>query len=599
MSVSAATAAPIGLAHAVHRAVAMVLCLGALVACREPASQANGGAGGARRSEVVARFGELEITAADVDARILALPADERPKPGQDLDVWYEEQIRQVAVEHRLRTEAAAEKLDEDPTFVAARRDAEKRLTVQLCLAERRPDVDEVTEEALRAAYEARAASLSAPERRAVYHIFLRRDGKPAAGVRQAIEALRDRVLGGESFQRLAAASSESETRHREGSLGWVKRGELPAGFEEVIFSLDEGVPSEPVATREGFHLFYVDQILPPHQLTFDEARSALTTRLVTERRDAALVELAAEAEIPPGSVVVDHDHFVALARAGDGDAVLARIGDGELTLGGLRQQVRQLLARQSADQRPPPTLELAWQVLEGFRRRELIARHCRAKGIVPAAELARRLGDWEQQALLRVERHRRLLALAEGDEARLKLFYDSNIGLFSKPPTWHLRRLRLPLGEDAATVMARLEDAARSSASLDEVAGELGGEIDDLGVKSLAEVGAAEPKLPSLLAPLAAGDLAAPYRTETTLEMIEVVDRQEAEPLPFAEVRAQVAETYVRQYTSEVYRRLSDQVLGTAELEILPAGLAALRQAASPEPDVSVAELEELLNEL
>jgi parvulin-like peptidyl-prolyl isomerase len=589
------------------------------VACRgpgEPSPDAASGDAGleardagfeAGDAALVARFGELEITASDLDSHILALPPNERPKPGEDLDAWYSELIREYVVDERLRAEA--EDLVEDEAFATARRDAEKQLAVHLCLDELRPGIDVVTDDALRAAYDERVDAFAVPERRDVFHLFLRyRPGASRNAFRAEIESWRDQVLGGESFQRLAGRHSDSESRHREGGLGWVTPGQLPAGFEDVIFRLEEGVPSEPVATRDGLHLFYVDRIAPARQAPLEEVSRALAARLVAERREAALAELETAAEAPPeppgGSVVLDRAGFAAVAEAGDPGAFVLRLGGTELTLADLRREVRQAVARQSArglasQGLPQPAPELAWQVLESLRRREVLAHHCRKNGQVPAGEFAARLAAWQREALLDLQRQRRLIEVAGGDESRLRLFYESNVGLFSKPPRWHLRRLRIPIGDGAGAAMARLEEAAaHPGASLEELAAELGGDVEDLGTKSLAELRLLDAKLPPLVAPLGSGELSPPYRTAVTLELVESLARQEAEPLPFAEVRERVAAAYVEQYTQEVYREMAEEILRTAELEISPEGLAALRDAGAP-GEVSVEQLEELLSEL
>lgn len=596
----------------ISRLMGTLLCCGALGACHDVSSDAPPGAD-APNASLVARFGDLAISTADVDRRILALPPAERPKPGQDLDAWYEEQIRQLVVERKLRADAGD--LAGDEAFAAAARDAEKQLAAQLCLTELRPDVDSVTEEDLRAAYEQRSDEFAVPEGRYVFQLYLRYGpDRPPSAARPEIESLRDRVLAGESFQQLAAAHSDSESRHSRGALGWVRPGQLAAGFENVIFRLDEGVPSEPVATRDGLHLFFVDQVIPAHQATFEEVRQNLATRLVIERREAALAEIEATLDPLPApaggaTVILDRAGLSALAESGDLDAVVLRTGDVELTLADLRRQVRQMLTRQDARRAdsPRPTMELAWRLLDSLRRREVLYHHCRSHDKIPGDELESRLDAWRRQALLNLERQRRMIEFAKRDDRRLRLFYDSNVGRFSKAPSWHLRRLAVPLGDDGREVMARLEDAAsETGASLDDLAAELGGEIEDLGFRSLAELRLVEPKLPPLVAPLATGQLSPPYRAASTLEMVEVVARQGGEPLPFDAVRDRVAAVYVEQYTREVYREMADEILQTAELRILPAGLAALRSAslaraneASPPDDVTVEQLEALLNEL
>jgi hypothetical protein len=201
---------------------------------------------------------------------------------------------------------------------------------------------------------------------------------------------------------------------------------------------------------------------------------------------------------------------------------------------------------------------------------------------------------------LIALQRHHRLLEIAERDDDRLRSFYEGNIGRFSTPPRWHLRRLRIPVGGDASGVMAQLEAAAAGTGTdLETLRATLGGKIDDVGFRSIAALGSLSPKLPPLVAPLVEGALSPPYRTEDAIEIAAVVDRRDAEPLPFAEIHERVAEAYLAQHKGELYRGLADEILQSAPLEILPAGLASLREGGMRGPDVSVEQLATLLDEL
>jgi hypothetical protein len=543
------------------------------------------------RSPVVARFGGVAITAATVDARILALPATERPEPGADLDAWYGEQIRELAVETRLWEEAAARGLEEDGAFLAARGEAETTLAIQLCLRNVIGD-EAIDDETLRGVYEAHRERLAAPERRFVHHIFLRGS---APEVRRRLNALRDRVLGGEGFSRVAAAHSESESRHRSGALGWMAPGQLPAELDAVVFALKPNVPSEPVETRAGLHLLYVDNILPARQPTFGEGRSALRSHVIGERLEAVLAELEATSALPAGSVVLDRRGLDAILDAGDPAAVVLSIGETHLTLAALRQRTRRLPAGGE-----PALAERAWQLLEHVRRKELLARHCRATEAAPRDELETALAAWQRRTLVTLQRRHRLLELARRNEARLRAFYEGNVGRFSEPPRWRLRRLQIPLGGDALGVMSRLEAAAAvGTTGLEALRAGLGGTIDDLGFVSMAALERVAPVLPPLVAPLGDGVLSPPYRTATTIEIAEVVARRDPEPRPFVEIREQVAEAYVAQHRSALYRELTREILQSAALEILPDGLASLHEGAMRGPAVSVEQLDALLDEL
>ena len=70
---------------------------------------------------------------------------------------------------------------------------------------------------------------------------------------------IKARVEAGETFQSLARQFSDSETRLRDGLVGRVSEGDLPARLEEIAFDLDTGQVSQPIPVRGGaVLLFYV-----------------------------------------------------------------------------------------------------------------------------------------------------------------------------------------------------------------------------------------------------------------------------------------------------------------------------------------------------
>lgn len=74
--------------------------------------------------------------------------------------------------------------------------------------------------------------------------------------VKERLRKLRERVLGGESFEALAVLYSEDPGSARQGGdIGLVGRGELYPEFEAVAFKLDPGEVSEVVETEAGFHI--------------------------------------------------------------------------------------------------------------------------------------------------------------------------------------------------------------------------------------------------------------------------------------------------------------------------------------------------------
>lgn len=70
--------------------------------------------------------------------------------------------------------------------------------------------------------------------------------------------ALKKRIDGGESFERLAAKYSKCPSAQRGGALGTFGRGQMVKPFENAAFNLAVGQVSEPVKTQFGWHLIKV-----------------------------------------------------------------------------------------------------------------------------------------------------------------------------------------------------------------------------------------------------------------------------------------------------------------------------------------------------
>eukprot|EP01096_Ripella_sp_DP13-Kostka_P003559 TRINITY_DN15346_c0_g1_i1.p1 TRINITY_DN15346_c0_g1~~TRINITY_DN15346_c0_g1_i1.p1 ORF type:complete len:169 (+),score=71.50 TRINITY_DN15346_c0_g1_i1:33-509(+) len=71
----------------------------------------------------------------------------------------------------------------------------------------------------------------------------------------QNLIRLSDEGVGGESFESIAQRRSDCSSAKRSGDLGFFKRGEMQAAFENVGFSLKVGEMSGPVETDSGIHL--------------------------------------------------------------------------------------------------------------------------------------------------------------------------------------------------------------------------------------------------------------------------------------------------------------------------------------------------------
>ena len=70
------------------------------------------------------------------------------------------------------------------------------------------------------------------------------------------INAIRDRIIAGESFSDLAELySADPGSKNNGGSLGYIRRNQMVKDFETVAFTQKTNTLSEPVETSFGFHV--------------------------------------------------------------------------------------------------------------------------------------------------------------------------------------------------------------------------------------------------------------------------------------------------------------------------------------------------------
>ncbi|MYD97365.1 MAG: hypothetical protein F4X98_08255 [Gammaproteobacteria bacterium] len=154
----------------------------------------------------------------------------------------------------------------------------------------------EIDDETVQLAYEDEVATMPEP-RRHVAHILLEVGAERS--VDDAVSALRrtrDDILGGASFEELAAELSEDPTAGNGGDLGLVGAGVLPPAFEDVLSSLEPGSVSEPVQTEFGVHLIKLVDVETVEVPTLEERRDAITADLRRAEADRRFAE--AEREI-------------------------------------------------------------------------------------------------------------------------------------------------------------------------------------------------------------------------------------------------------------------------------------------------------------
>lgn len=118
-----------------------------------------------------------------------------------------------------------------------------------------------------------------------VKHIMLALPPKPKPeqmdAARRLAGDLTARARAGEPFDKLAKQYSQDDaTKNAGGDLGWLKRGELPTEWEEILFGMSAGEVRGPVRGAKGLHVFMVEEARQEDVRGFEEVKEQLRSQL-------------------------------------------------------------------------------------------------------------------------------------------------------------------------------------------------------------------------------------------------------------------------------------------------------------------------------
>jgi foldase protein PrsA len=215
--------------------------------------------------EQAAAAAGVTVTDAEIDQRVENFQRNidlKAPMTGESFSLWLARQkMTMYAFRQWMRTELLVEKM------VAAEAT--------------------VSEEDVRAVYDAARESLRQPERMRISHICVK--------TKEEAERIRAEIVGGKPFEEAAREYSiDPYTRDNGGAFGTVTRSENP--FQKAAFALKaDAEMSEPVQTQMGWHIIRRDEYLPESIPEYDEVKDEIRERLEQQKLIALMSRKRAE----------------------------------------------------------------------------------------------------------------------------------------------------------------------------------------------------------------------------------------------------------------------------------------------------------------
>lgn len=99
---------------------------------------------------------------------------------------------------------------------------------------------------------------------------------------------LKSEIEAGATFEDVAKASSKCPSNEKGGDLGFFQKGQMVPEFEEVAFTIDREVVSEPVKTQFGYHLIYKTDEKAAETQSYEAVKDQIAHQLLIQKQNSA-----------------------------------------------------------------------------------------------------------------------------------------------------------------------------------------------------------------------------------------------------------------------------------------------------------------------
>lgn len=525
------------------------------------------GCGGSETDDLAATWDGGRISLAEVEA---SLRSDETAGTATRDEMSH---LYRVTAEGMVISRVLLDDIDEIDTAAAEAgirvEDLRRDTAIELFLRRELLPSAAVSKDDVSAFYTDHPALFHRPDRRFVSHIYRRhRDPDRPEETIDLLNDLRRRAQGGETFEQLAMEYSDSETRALGGRLGWIGRGRLPAALEDLVFSLDVGVVSEPVSGSDGALLFLVSRAEEERDYPLDDVRPQIRRRLIQLELDRLIRETLGDVETPEEALVLEPSEIMPRLQKSADDETILRIGSATVTAAEIRDQILETQVE-----------EIEWigldeQIREIYSRqanRLLLALSPPLIGF--AAEprndraISERVESKVQSQLLEKRIEARLFDRIDTDSSALEQFYQDNAFLYQSPLRLRLETLSVPLSQTGGErTMAHLTDVHTKlqdgSLTMAAAATEMGGRVDDQGWLDAEKIAVLEPKVRNFILDLDGTGYTVPFQLNRELHVIRVAEREEPVVRTFADVDDRVRQDYFLRHQQRLYRDWIEDLL-------------------------------------
>lgn len=381
----------------------------------------------------------------------------------------------------------------------------------------------------------------------------------------QRMQDLRAQVLRGDDLKALASSESESQSRFRDGSLGFVDPASLPQPVRQAVEHLEIGEVSALIEHADGLAFYACERIRPPSRPTTDEVRHRFRQNLFRQRRaelnQQLMTALGAHVNVAP-----------------EQDPMLI-VDDYRLPPSWMNPLIRHRLPdRQPEDlsERQRRRLLLEWG------QRVAMADHAEDLGLDQSEPNATAMRWRHTQALATNELRHRVDARLQppSDDELRELFKQRKSGL-RNPPAYRLAAIQFASAGDPgdSAMIEGIQDAVDRirAGQLDfgQAAREFSvhasaGNGGLLGWLTAPQLGSIDVRLLQPLKQLGVGEDTGLLRVESGLWMVKLLEQRDATAMTFEQAREQLVEVHRQTRIETLQAAVRNRHLAEMNLKIV-----------------------------
>ncbi|MFW5985325.1 MAG: peptidylprolyl isomerase [Halanaerobiaceae bacterium] len=172
--------------------------------------------------------------------------------------------------------------------------DIKAKLQYDKLLEEIIEDVQEPTEEEIKAIYDEHEEHFQKPEQVHAAHIVKQINSpQDQEKVKGEMEDIKEELDQGANFEEVA--NNHSDCNDSGGDLGFFARGKMVPKFENVVFAMEPEEISDVFQTQFGYHIAKVYEKKDSEKMSYEEAKKHIAQDLMSRKNAEAIEEYVAE----------------------------------------------------------------------------------------------------------------------------------------------------------------------------------------------------------------------------------------------------------------------------------------------------------------